>query len=195
MIKTTDMLTEELKQYASPRSKLSRMAQSGEIFPVVKGIYETDKQTPGYLLAGSIYGPSYISFDYALSHYGMIPEAVYTVTCAAYDKNKKKRYDTPFGAFTYRDVPTDAFPFGIRLVREGDYFYRIASPEKALCDKLYTIKPAANAKELLTLLTDDLRIDESELKKLDLSLIKELSKHYHSTNIKKLCTALRRLQK
>ena len=80
MIKTTAMLLEELSEYGSPKSKLSRMAKNGEYFPITKGIYETDRHTPAYLLAGSIYGPSYISFEYALSFYGMIPEAVYTVT-------------------------------------------------------------------------------------------------------------------
>lgn len=48
----------------------------GEYTKVVKGIYETNSDTAGYLLAGSIYGPSYLSFDFALSYYGMIPEAV-----------------------------------------------------------------------------------------------------------------------
>ncbi len=194
MIKTTDMLLEELQNYASPRSKLSRMAERGEIYPIVKGLYETDKTTPAHLLAGSIYGPSYISFDYALSHYGMIPEAVYTVTCASYDKKKKKRYETAFGTFTYRDVPSEAFPLELDVVKAGDYYFRIATPEKALCDKLYTMKPVANADELYTLLIEDLRIEESELRKLDAEKINELSKVYHTTNVKKLCTLIRRLK-
>ena len=60
-----------------------------------------------YLLAGSIYGPSYISFEFALSYYGLIPEAVHVVTCASFEKKKKKTYDTIFGTFTYRnDVST-----------------------------------------------------------------------------------------
>ncbi|NLZ36699.1 MAG: hypothetical protein GX897_04390, partial [Clostridiales bacterium] len=80
MIKTTAMLLKELKEYASPKSKLSRMAERGEVFPITRGLYETDPNVPGYLLAGSIYGPSYISFEYALGYYGMIPEAVYAVT-------------------------------------------------------------------------------------------------------------------
>ena len=104
MIKTTAMLLEELSEYGSPKSKLSRMAKSGEYFPITKGIYETDRHTPAYLLAGSIYGPSYISFEYALSFYGMIPEAVYTVTSATFEKKKKKKFETAFGTFTYRDV-------------------------------------------------------------------------------------------
>ena len=46
MIKTTAMLLEELSEYGSPKSKLSRMAKSGEYFPITKGIYETNRHTP-----------------------------------------------------------------------------------------------------------------------------------------------------
>ena len=195
MIKTTDMLLEELREYASPRSKLSRMAKNREIFPIVKGLYETDKGTPGIYLAGSIYGPSYVSFEYALGHYGLIPEAVYTLTCATFEKKKAKKYETPFGTFTYRDVPSEAFPLALTLVNENGYYYRIATLEKALCDILYTLRPTANAAELHTMLNDDLRIEDSELRKLDAALVAELSEHYHTTNVKRLSTLLRRLQK
>lgn len=193
MIKTTAMFLDELKEYGSPKSKLSRMAEHGECFPITKGLYETDPNVPAYLLAGSIYGPSYISFEYALNYHGLIPEAVYTVTSATFEKKKKKRYETSFGTFTYRDVPSEAFPLGIRLVQEKDYFYRIAEPEKALCDQLYTISPIQNIQELLRLLTEDLRIEEAELKKLDINRVCEYSKAYHTTNIKKFCSLLRRI--
>ena len=78
-------------------------------------------------------------------------------------KRKKKIYETEFGTFTYCDIPSAAFPFGINLIKEGDYFYRIAEPEKALCDKLYSMHPVPNIRELEILLTDDLRIDKNEL--------------------------------
>lgn len=195
MIKTTDMLLEELKSYANPRSKLSRMVKQGGYFPIIKGLYETDKKVSGHLLAGSIYGPSYISFEYALGYHGMIPEAVYTITCATFEKKKKKKFETIFGTFTYRDVPSAAFPLEIRLVQEGEYFYRIAGPEKALCDKLYTMPPVLNIKELALLLSDDLRIEGAELLKLDVEKVAMLSERYHSTNVKKLVTLLRRMQK
>ena len=179
MIKTTAMLLEELREYGSPKSKLARMAERGECFPITRGLYETDRNAPAYLLAGSIYG--------------LIPEAVYAVTCATFEKKKKKKYETPFGTFTYRDVPSEAFPLGIRLVQEGDYFYRIAEPEKALCDQLYTMPPVPNTQELFRLLTEDLRIEESEIGKLDGNKVCEYSGAYHSTNVKKLCSLLRRL--
>lgn len=193
MIKTTSMLLDELKEYASPKSKLARMAKSGECFPITRGLYETDPTVPGYLLAGSIYGPSYISFEYALGYYGMIPEAVYVVTSATFEKKKKKKFETAFGTFTYRDVPPLAFPLGIRLLQEGDYFYRIAAAEKALCDKLYTMSPVPNTKELLWLLTEDLRMEEAELKKFNADRVCKYSEAYRTTNIKKLCSLLRRI--
>lgn len=194
MIKTTNMLLEELRDYANPKAKLSRMVKQGQCFPVTRGVYETDRNVPAYLLAGSIYGPSYISFEYALSYYGMIPEAVYTVTCATFEKKKKKKYETIFGTFLYRDVPSEAFPLEIRLVQEGEYFYRIAEPEKAICDQLYAMPPVKNIRELAALLSEDLRIEESELWKLNLEKIQFLSPRYHATNIKKLAALLRRRQ-
>ena len=193
MIKTTAILLEELRDYASPKTKLSRMVRKGECFPIVKGLYETDRRVPPHFLAGSIYGPSYISFEYALSYYGLIPEAARTVTCATFEKKKKKMYRTPFGNFTYRDVPSEAFPLEIDLRKEGDYWFRIALPEKALCDELYTIRPVRNRKELADLLFEDLRIEESDLLNLNRETIGELSPRYRSTNIKALCTFLKRL--
>lgn len=195
MIKTTEMLLDELRGYANPKAKLSRMAKRGDCFPIVKGLYETDPNTPGYLLAGSIYGPSYISFEYALGRYGLIPEAVYAITCATFEKKKKKKFETPFGTFLYRDVPPAAFPLGLELVQEGDYFYRIAEPEKALCDKLYTMPPVANANALVVMLTEDLRIEESELRRLDAGKIEAFGDKYHSTNVKKLAVLLRRMKR
>lgn len=195
MIKTTAMLLEELKNYASPKSKLSRMVDKGECFPITKGLYETDRNTSAHLLAGSIYGPSYISFEYALSYHGLIPEAVYTVTCATFDKKKKKKYDTAFGTFTYRDVPSEVFPLCINLIHEGAYWFRIASPEKALCDQLYTRSPVKNTLELSAMLFDDLRMDEDALRAMDLGVIAELSERYRTTNVKKLSTLVRRMQK
>ena len=91
MIKTTAMLTEELRQYVNPAAKIRRMAEAGELTPIIKGLYETNASTPGHYLAGAIYGPSYPSFEYALAQHGLIPEAVYSFTSATCGKGRKKR--------------------------------------------------------------------------------------------------------
>jgi predicted transcriptional regulator of viral defense system len=191
MIKTHSMLLEELRDYKAPNNKIARLVKEGKCIPVVKGLYETDRTVPGYLLAGSIYGPSYLSFDFALSYYGLIPEAVYVYTSATFEKKKAKKYETEFGTFTYRDVPSSAYSAEIKLLKEGEYVYKIASPEKALCDKLYAVSTISNQKELQSLLFEDLRIDETEFGKLDKSLLVELAPLYHSTNLKILKSLLR----
>ena len=99
------MLCDELRGYANPLAKISRMMRSGELTPLIKGLYETDAAVPGHYLAGIIYGPSYLSFEFALAWHGLIPEAVYSYTSATCGKGRKKRYDTAFGTFLFRDIP------------------------------------------------------------------------------------------
>lgn len=130
MIKTTNMILAELSSYVNPKAKLSRLVKEGTYIQIVRGLYETDRGVPRHLLAGSIYGPSYISFAYALGFYGMIPEAVYAVTSATFEKRKNKKYQTPFGMFLYRDVPSAVFPLGIRLLQEGPIFIASQNPRR-----------------------------------------------------------------
>ena len=186
MIITNDIAKENFKEYSNKNTKLAREVRDGKLFKIINGLYETNKNTPGYLLAGSIYGQSYISFDYALAFYGLIPERVSTITCATMGKKKKKHYKTDFGFFTYRDIPDAAYPLEIILKIEGEYSYQIASPEKALCDKLYTLSPVNSYVSLEKMLFDDLRIDEEEFRNLDFSKIEKLSGLYNSTNVKLL---------
>jgi len=192
MIITNDMAKNNLNNYSNKNNKISRDIKDGKLFRVITGLYETDPKTPGYLLAGSIYGPSYISFEYALSLYGLIPERVNVITCATFNKKKKKQYNTSFGTFTYRDIPEQVYPEEILLKEESNYSYQIATPEKALCDKLYTIKPLSNYSDLENMLFNDLRIDKDEFNKLDYNKIIKLSDLYHSTNVSLLGKYLRR---
>lgn len=192
MVRTSDAIKNDLLGYSNKNNKISREVRDGNLIRIITGLYETDPNTPGYLLAGCIYGPSYISFEYALSYYGLIPERVNTVTCATFDKKKKKKYDTSFGVFTYRDVPNDAFPEEVLLNIDGEYSYQIATPEKALCDKLYTLSPLNNYSNLENMLFNDLRIDEIEFNKLDKDKIVKLSELYHSTNVNLLAKYIRR---
>lgn len=185
-------LKDKFKNYSNINNKISREIKNKKLYRIINGIYETDPNTPPYLLASCIYGPSYISFEYALACYGAIPERVYTVTCATFNKKKKKEYNTRFGNFTYRDVPSFAYPKEIILIEEGNYSYQIATLEKALCDKLYTLRPLHNLKNLEIMLFDDLRIDEEVFATLRIDVVEELSKLYHSTNVNLLVKYLKR---
>lgn len=182
MIKTAAMLREELQQYHNPTAKIKRMADSGQLTPIIKGLYETDASTPGHYLAAAIYGPSYLSFEFALAWHNLIPEAVYSYTSATCGKGRKKRYDTAFGTFLYRDVPVAAFPYGTELHAENGYSFVIASPEKALCDQLYTIAPRDNRAALRRLLYEDMRIDPQAFAALDMHALSELAELYRTKN-------------
>lgn len=194
MIITNDMAKYKLNNYSNKNNKISREIKKGKLFKIITGLYETDPNTPGYLLASSIYGPSYISFDFALSYYSLIPERVSTITCATFNKKKRKQYNTKFGVFTYKDVPSSVYPEEILLKQENNYSYQIATKEKALCDKLYSLKPLKNLSNLETMLFNDLRIDIEEFKKINIKKIEKLSNLYHSTNVTLLLKYLRRNQ-
>lgn len=193
MIQTTSMILEQLQDYANPRTKLSRLVREKKYFSIINGLYETEEKVAGHLLAGSIYGPSYLSFAFALAYHGLIPEMVYSYTSATFCKKKKKNFHTDFGHFTYRDVPPSVYPLGVQLVFEGDYTFQIATPEKALCDQLYTMPPVKNLDEMQALLIDDMRIDLSSLSALCLADLQQLQAAYHATNVTMLIKFLRKV--
>lgn len=195
MIITNDIIKTNFQKYSNKNTKICREVKNGNLIKIINGLYETNPNVNGYLLAGSIYGPSYLSFEYALSHYGLIPEKVTAYTSATFDKKKKKRYDNQFGTFLYRDVPNNVYPLGIKIIQEGDYMYQIATPEKALCDKLYTLSPIKNMKELENILFNDLRIDLDEFNKLNIEDIEQISNSYHSQNVELLYKYMRRNKK
>lgn len=184
MIVTSQQLKEKYSNLSDIKGKIAREIKKGELFPLVKGVYETDPNVMASRLAQFIYGPSYISFDYVLYNKGLIPEAIYnTITCATFNKKKIKTYKNKFGTFIYRDVPKEVFSLGVVAFRDGDYSYQIATLEKALCDKLYIISPVKNLEELKQLLFEDLRIDEDRFNGLNKEEILKMAPLYRSTNL------------
>ena len=184
MIYTTDMLVNKFNAYTNPKAKIKRMCNNGELINVCHGLYEDDKNADSFLLHSYIYGPSYISFDYVLSMYSIIPEFGLNVTCATFGKEKNKLYNTPFGIILYRDVPKKVFPYGTQNISCNGYNYILASPEKALCDFLYSKSyQAVSLDDFVTYMFDDLRIDEVEFLKLDFTFIKEIAPLYKKSNL------------
>jgi predicted transcriptional regulator of viral defense system len=186
MIVTTLSLKEKYKDYIDVNGKIKRDIDKGILFPLVRGIYETNSSIDGFLLASYIYGPSYLSFEYALSFHNIIPERVVVYTNATFNKRRSKSYQNYFGLFTYRDVPNAAFPFSVKAYEEDGYAYFIASPEKALCDLLYIRKPVTSMKELKMVLFDDLRINKELFGQLNFEEMLFLSNKYISNNMKYL---------
>ena len=184
VIRTVSEILSDLGQkYRQPQMKLRQMTLRGEITQVIRGLYETDKNTPGEALAGAIYGPSYLSFDYALSRHGLIPEAVHLFTSASFKKNKTKLYKTPFGEFSYSNVPPDVFPHGVNIENAEDRPYAMATCEKALCDKLYKEHPIAGKRAMETFLFENLRIEVGDFRNLDFDFIEKVAPLYRKKNL------------
>jgi len=57
-----------------------------------------------------IYDPSYISFEYALSYWNLIPEGVKEIVSLT--TGKTKQFDTPVGRFGYIHQPVDYYSIG-----------------------------------------------------------------------------------
>ena len=192
MIVTTMMLLDKYRDYANPMDKIKREAEKGSLIRLTRGIYETDANVSPYLLASSICSPSYLSFEFALSYYGLIPERVYAITSASFRLRKTKTVVNPLGRYTFSDITQAAFPFGLTYIKEGDYVVRIATKEKAICDSLSKWPVVHSVKDLRELLFEDKRIDVNEFASCDFSLMEKLASLYHKKNLKLLVKMIRR---
>ena len=184
MIISTQELYLKFKDYKAPHIKIQTEIKNKKLFLVKRGLYEDNPNVEGYLLSNYITQPAYLSFEYVLSKHGFIPERVYSYTCATTLRNHDKHISNQFGYYYYTDVPVSVFRFGVEIIIENGYSYMIAIPEKALCDLLYKKNPAKSYKDFLYLLFDDLRIDEDEIKKLNIEYIRELCPKYNKKNLK-----------
>lgn len=194
-------LLDVLDDYACPRDKITALLRNGVIVRVKKGLYVfgDDYRRRPYsreLLANLIYGPSYISLEYALQYHGLIPERVETLTSVTCGRSRL--FSTPVGTFTYRMIPLEAFRIGMDRAASADGLsFLIATPEKALADKIVSERGIAiqTQKELYDYLTQDLRIDSFVLRGLNPDRFAEISGHYRSRRIKLLGDLICRLIK
>jgi predicted transcriptional regulator of viral defense system len=85
-------------------------------------------------LANAIYSPSYLSLEWALSHYGLIPEAVPVFTSVT--TRITRTFENALGRFEYRHIQQSLFTGFSRRRLLGAEIY-MAQPEKALLDYLY----------------------------------------------------------
>ncbi len=174
--------------HANPKAKIARLVRQGELFRLKRGLYLRARSADDAALrckaANRIYGPSYVSFEYALGWHGLIPEYVAHVTSATFKKGRKKRYDTPAGSFFYQDVPAAAYPHGISLLGETEKRFLMACPEKALCDELYRVPGVRSIQGIEALLFDDLRLDRDEFSKLDPEALIRFSSLYQTSTLR-----------
>jgi predicted transcriptional regulator of viral defense system len=191
-------LLDAVKGYAQPRKKISSLLAKGTIIRVKKGLYvfgESLRRRPycRELLANLIYGPSYVSLEYALHYHGLTPERVETVTSVTCGRSRT--FDTPVGMYSYRMIPLEAFCTGMDRVELDDgRSFLIATPEKALADRIVAERGAGitTQKELHGFLLVNLRIDPAALRGLDPARLAEIARHYRSRRVRLLADLLKR---
>lgn len=194
-------LLDSVHGYAQPRMKISGMLAKGDIVRVKKGLYILGKSLRRRpfcreLLANLIYGPSYVSLEYALHYHGLTPERVEKVTSVTCGRSRT--FDSPVGTFSYRMIPMDAFRTGMDQVELDDgRSFLIAIPEKALADRIVADRGAgiSTQKELHEYLLEDLRIDPANLRGLNPTRLTEIARHYRSRRVKLLADLITRLSK
>jgi hypothetical protein len=71
------------------------------------------RNQPQSNIADRLYGPSYVSFEYALCEYGMIPEHVEMIPSASFGKNKNRVINTSIGTFTCKRIYPKVYPYSI----------------------------------------------------------------------------------
>lgn len=189
-----------LCDYRRPRDRITKLLRQGTIIRVKKGLYvfgEADRRVPMHreILANLIYGPSYVSLEYALQCHGLIPERVESVTSVTV--NRSRDFTTPLGRFTYRTVPLTAFRAGVQRVEvEKGRAYLLAVPEKALADKLHADPVPLRARaDIEAYLEEDLRIDPAAVRTLQAALLRDYAARYRSRKIRLLASVVERRQR
>src|SRR3989339_510994 len=159
---------------------IKKLIYKGILIPIKKGFYISSfyldrvkerNETEEYFeyLSGIIRYPSYISLEYALAKYGVIPESVFRIT--AVTKKTTREYKNNFIVFSYRKIKDEIFTGYIKK-RFGKQNIRIATTSKALFDFLY-LKKFANDSEIENYLLKTGRINWSVLKNSDKKLFSQ----------------------
>ena len=195
----TATLRQALSRYSSPDDKIGDMVSRGELIRVRKGLYAV---APGYrqsplsleILANTLYGPSYLSLEYALSWYGMIPERVSELTSVCLGRSRI--FTTEVGNFSYCSIKKTAYTEGYDLTAIPDgRSYLMATREKALVDLVENRRsvPIRSRKEMGVRLLEDLRIDEFALLELNVEQAARYASCYGSVKTRLLVNFLRYL--
>ncbi|MBU6383519.1 MAG: hypothetical protein KGR16_04320 [Verrucomicrobia bacterium] len=181
------LLAMYLKDMKKPLAKAASLVTEGKIVRVKKGLYvfgENWRRSPLSLevVANLLYGPSCISFEYALTYYGMIAERSLVITSLTIGDTKA--FQTPLGLFEYRAIGREKFKVGIEyrdLGPEGGFL--IASREKALADLVYRTPGIRTLEQLRHYLFEEMRVDEEMFRELDRKKLREIAKTYNKNSL------------
>lgn len=172
---------------------LKRAVATGEILRIRRGLFVLAPEYQrtainSFGLAQRICGPSYISVESALAHWGWIPEGVYAITSVS--SGRSCAFPTPLGHYTFTRVPQLPLFAGVRRETDADGgSFLIADPLKALADYVYNHRCDWTG---IDPLIGSLRIDEEELHTLTPEAFERIDGTHRSSRVHRFLSGVRK---
>ena len=130
--------------------QLGRWLKKGKVTPLRRGLYTLGenhcKSFNPAEFAFAIYEPSYLSLEWALSFYGLIPEK--TVLWTSVTTRVTRNFRNYFGNYTYQKIHRRHFWGFVQKIMQNRPVW-LASPEKAILDYFYLHSGGWNESRLL----------------------------------------------
>lgn len=121
--------------------KIGLLLKKGYLISLKNGLFTTESYirfntNNNYeeYLANILRNPSYLSLEYVLAKYGLIPEGVKVFSSITIKSSRS--YNNSLGNFIYKNIKKELF-LGYENQKSGDYTIKIATKAKALFDFLY----------------------------------------------------------
>lgn len=165
----------EIENTSSLFKVIERLVKSGVLAKVERNKYVLGNYSESeFSLANFIYEPSYVSFETALSFYGILSQFPYEITSATLKQTRSKQFNNK--QYTYYKIKKGLF-WG--YIRQDHYL--IAEKEKALADQMYLASKGIKT----------IHIDEYNLDSIDKSKLRSyISKFPQTKQFKKSTTTL-----
>ena len=184
-ISGTDLALHLDKSADSRHAIIKRSCKDKTLVQIRRDLYfiplHAEKELPdAFAIAPIIYGPSYISYESALSFHEWIPESVPSILSST--TKRTKEFTTPLGVFSYKHIPIFAFHMGVGQYKTKDGVIFIADPWKALADMIYVQKRVWSNQKALR---EDLRIDSEKIGSSNFELLDLLAHSYPSLRTRK----------
>ena len=170
--------------------KIQRLLNAGYLVNLKKGWYVSqpyinnleDPTNYKEYLANQLRQPSYLSLEYMLAKYNLIPETIHSLTSIT--RKSTRKYENGLGSFIYKNIKEDLF-CGYEKKEKRQFQIYQATKAKALFDYLYL---KSNLGQDLTYeLRQGLRINWDEFSKNDRE---EFGQYVANTNMAKMKKAL-----
>jgi hypothetical protein len=180
---TRHLMLQLLKDYKRPNDKISELIKQKVLVYITRGLYIIGpsyrgvKPTP-FMIANYLLGPSYISTETALAYWGLIPERTFEISSCTLKRTRS--YETTSGRYSFYQLRVPYYAIGLKSVEVAtNQMVLMASPEKALCDKI-VLTPYINlrsTRETWDFLLHDMRLDEKILASLNMDLLMQCAAH------------------